>query len=410
MKFCRFDYAAFMLFCAYAVCSLLIPVVLVEVAQDLNFDLDKGGMSAGGILQLGRCATMVGAMLICGMLNTRFGLRRSLAFASVFMALGITLAAMSQWYWMLLVVLIVAGLGEGLVEGLATPFVGELHKDDEPGRYINITHSFWSVGIFVCIPLLGWLLSINVSWRWLCLTVALLALSPAVMLFIPGKKRIKSLEGVGSFDGAGALVKVWEILKNKQFWICFAAMFFAGGGEFGVTFWCASLLRLEYNASPFVGSLAAAVFSAGMMIARTSSGLLISQKNLPKLVMISAVVGAILSCFFYNINGLVPVMILLFLVGLASAPFWPSVQSYSVDRLPELDSTTLYIMLSCAGVPGCGVLSVVMGKAGDLWGLRAAFLIVPVCYILLAGLIAYDYFVCKGCKKMRSLSQETAGN
>ena len=103
-------------------------------------------------------------------------------------------------------------------------------------------------------------------------------------------------------------------------------------------------------------------------------------------------------------------MILLFFVGLASATFWPSVQSYSVDRLSELDSTTLYILLSCAGVPGCGVLSVVMGKVGDLWGLRTAFLVVPVCYILLAGLIAYDYFICKGRKNMRSLSQDTTGN
>lgn len=410
MKFCRFDYATFLLFCAYSVCSLIIPVVLVEVAQDLNFDLDKGGMSAGGILQLGRSATMVGAMLVCGMLSTRFGLRRSLASAAVFMALGITLAAMSQWYWMLLVVLIIAGIGEGLVEGLATPFVGELHKDNEPGRYINFSHGFWSVGIFACIPLLGWLLGCNISWRWLCLVVALGALIPAVMLFIPGKKRKPNLEGIGRFDGAGAVGKAWSILKNKQFWVFFAAMFFAGGGEFGVTFWCASLLRLEYNASPFVGSLAAAVFSAGMMIGRTGSGLLISQKNLPKLIMIFALIGAVLSCFFYNINGIVPVMILLFFVGLASAPFWPSVQSYSVDRLSELDSTTLYILLSCAGVPGCGVLSVVMGKVGDLWGLRAAFLVVPVCYILLAGLIAYDYFICKGRKNMRSLSQDTTGN
>ena len=82
MKFGRFDYAAFLLFMAYAVCSLIIPVVLVEVAQDLNFDLDKGGMSAGGILQAGRSATMVGAMFVCSMLACRFGLRKSLAMAA----------------------------------------------------------------------------------------------------------------------------------------------------------------------------------------------------------------------------------------------------------------------------------------------------------------------------------------
>ncbi len=402
MKFRRFDYAAFLLFMTYAVCSLIIPVVLVEVAKDLHFDLDKGGMSAGGVLQMGRSATMVAAMLVCSMCATRFGLRRSLAVAAIFMALGITLAACSQWYWMLLTVLIIAGIGEGLVEGLATPFVGELHKNDEPGRYINFTHGFWSIGIFICIPLLGWLSNCNISWRWLCLITAAATLVPALILFVKGKKPVECLEGTGRFDASGAVGHAWKILKNKYFWMFFAAMFVAGGGEFGVTFWSASLLRLEYNASPLLGGVATAVFSAGMMIGRTGSGLWVSQRNLPRLIMIAAVAGAILSIFFYSINGTIAVMVLLFFTGLASAPFWPSVQSYSVDRLPELDSTTVYILLSCAGVPGCGVFSMIMGKVGDMYGLRAAFMVVPVCYLILALIIACDYFLCNGRKKMSS--------
>ena len=403
MKFGRFDYAAFLLFCTYAVCSLIIPVVLVEVAKDLSFDLDKGGMSAGGILQMGRSATMVGAMFVCSMLACRYGLRRSLAVAALFMAAGITLAAMSQWYWMLLAVLVIAGIGEGLVEGLATPFVGALHRDDEPGRYMNFSHGFWSVGIFMCIPVLGWLLGRNVSWRGLCLIVAAGTLIPALMLFCPGKKRLERLEGTGRFDAAGAMSKALQIIKNKHFWLFFTAMFVAGGGEFGMTFWCAALLRLEYNAAPFTGALATAVFSGGMMLGRTSSGIFIKQRHLPILIISMALTGAVVCIFFYFISTIAGVMILLFFAGLASAPFWPSVQSYSVDRLHKLDSTTLYILLSCAGVPGCGVFSAVMGKVGDMWGLRAAFMVVPICYIILFALISLDYFALGGRKDMRSL-------
>lgn len=407
MKFGRFDYAVFLLFCTYAVCSLIIPVVLVEVAKDLSFDLDKGGMSAGGVLQVGRSATMVAAMVVCGMLSSRYGLRRSLAVAAVFMAVGITLAAMSQWYWMLLTVLIIAGIGEGLVEGLATPFVGALHKDDEPGRYMNFSHGFWSVGIFLCIPVLGWLLGMQISWRLLCLLVAAGTLIPAVMLFMPGKKRLDRLEGIGSFDAKGTVQKVGAILKSKHFWLFFAAMFVAGGGEFGMTFWSAALLRLEYNATPFIGAIATAVFSAGMMLGRVGSGILVKQNKLPVLIMSMAVAGAGVSIFFFFISTLAGVMTLLFFAGLTSAPFWPSVQSYSVDRLNKLDSTTLYILLSCAGVPGCGVLSVVMGKIGDMWGLKAAFLAVPVCYFILFAAIAFDYFFLQGRKQMRELAQSS---
>lgn len=404
MKFSRFDYAAFVLFVAYAVCSLIIPVVLVELARDLQFDLDKGGMSAGGLLQMGRSIPMVLSMCVCSMLGSKFGLRRSLATAAILMALGIMLAAMSQWYWMLLAVLVIAGLGEGLVEGLATPFVGELHRDDEPGRYINFSHGFWSVGIFLCIPVLGWLLGLDVSWRILCLSVALLTLVPGIMLFFPGRKKLARLEGCNRFDAAGAVGKAWAILKNRRFWLFFAAMFFAGGGEFGLTFWSATFLRLEFQAPALLGGVATAVFSCGMMLGRTGSGLFVRQYQLPVLIMIAALSGAVLSVLFFCVGSIAAVMGLLFVVGLASAPFWPSVQSYCVDRLPELDSTTLYILLSCAGVPGCGILSMAMGKVGDCWGLRAAFLLVPVCYLILLGLIAYDYYISKGRKNMRSLT------
>lgn len=408
MKFGKFDYAAFLLFCTYAICSLIIPVVLVEVARDLAFDLDKGGMSAGGVLQFGRSITMVGSMLICSMLASRYGLRRSLAAAAICMSCGIVFAAMSQWYWMLLAVLVVAGIGEGLIEGLATPFVGELHKGNETGKYMNISHGFWSVGIFVFIPLLGWLLGCNISWRILCVIVAVFTLVPAVILLYPDKNKFEQLEGKGRFDAAGAWKKVRDIAGCRQFWIFFMAMFVAGGGEYGATFWCASLLRLEYGAAPVFGGLATAVFSAGMMLGRTASGIFVRQKDLAILIIAAAAGGAVVTTFFYSVASVTGVMILLFFAGLFSAPFWPSVQCYSVDRLGHFDSTTLYIMLSCAGVPGCGVLSVVMGKMGDLWGLRTAFMAIPVCYVILAGLIFWDFYICKGKNKLSSLKDPQA--
>ncbi|MDP6060244.1 MAG: hypothetical protein QGH33_15190, partial [Pirellulaceae bacterium] len=77
---------------------------------------------------------------------------------------------------------------------------------------------------------------------------------------------------------------------------------------------------------------------------------------------------------------------------IASAPFWPSVQSYAADRLPTTDMTMLFILLSCAGVPGCAVLTWLMGYIGDRTGdLRVAFYLVPACYLTLAAIIGFDW-------------------
>ena len=155
MVFGRYDYAAFSCFIAYACCSLVVPVCLVQLAQSLGFPLGEGGKGAGGALQLGRSIPMVAAMLFCGFAAGRWGKVRSLGVAMVLMSVGIGLAAIAPAYGLLFAAVAVAGLGEGVVEGLATPVIQDLHIDDEPGRYINFSHSFWSVGVVGTVMLAG---------------------------------------------------------------------------------------------------------------------------------------------------------------------------------------------------------------------------------------------------------------
>ena len=83
---------------------------------------------------------------------------------------------------------------------------------------------------------------------------------------------------------------------------------------------------------------------------------------------------------------------LLFVAGVATAPFWPSIQSYATDRMPKNDTTMLFVLLSCAGVPGCGLFTWLMGVIGDRTGsLTNAFYLVPLCFFSLAALIAFDW-------------------
>ena len=62
-KLGRYDYATYMTYIAYSSCSVIVPVVLVEIAHTLNFPLESGGQGAGGALQIGRSLFMVLAMI-----------------------------------------------------------------------------------------------------------------------------------------------------------------------------------------------------------------------------------------------------------------------------------------------------------------------------------------------------------
>ena len=155
-------------------------MALCYISQTLGFPLEEGGLAAGGALQVGRAVPMVVSMVFCGFLAARHGMRKTQRFAVALLAVGILLAAAAPHYAVLFFALAVAGLGEGAIEGLATPFIQQLHED-EPSRYINLGHSFWSIGVLLATLAGGYLLGAGVNWRHVVGGVALLSI-PALLL------------------------------------------------------------------------------------------------------------------------------------------------------------------------------------------------------------------------------------
>lgn len=389
LKTGRYDYAAFCSFFCYSGCSFVLPVVMVELSRSLGFPLDSGGMGAGGMLHVVRSASMLTAMLLCGFLAGRVGKRISVGAAVLLMGGGIAAAAASGSYLVLTIVILAAGFGEGILEGLATPFVQCLHPD-ESGRYVNISHSFWSIGTFCCVLGIGALLDRGVGWRPIVGLTGALCLIPALLLLLPS--RTPYPESRAPQNGAALLRRSMEILRAPRFWLFFCCMFFAGGAEFCLTFWSASFIRLEFDPGAWAGGVGTAAIAAGMFAGRFTVGLAVGQKRLWHAVFAGALLGIpVLFMMTVLSSGMLPVLyLLLFLSGLCVGPFWPALQVYCTDRMPTLDPTLVFIYLSCAGIPGCGFFTWLMGAAGDCWGLKRAFLIEPGTLALLMILLTSE--------------------
>ncbi|MEI6432305.1 MAG: MFS transporter, partial [bacterium] len=263
MAFGRYDYASFLAYFAYAAGSVAVPIALVSVAHDLGFQLDNGGMAEGGALHLGRTASIVVAMLLCGFLAGRWGKRRSLGISILLMSFGIGMCALAPSYGVLFLAIAVAGIGEGVIEGLATPFVQDLHPE-EPGRYVNFSHAFWSIGVLATVLAAGALLSDGVSWRWVIGAIAVGAMIPALLFLLPDRSVNAYVEKNEALDGRTVWSHTRKILQTPLFWLFYAAMFVAGGGEFCVTFWCASYIQLNFSSSAWIGGVGTACFAAGM--------------------------------------------------------------------------------------------------------------------------------------------------
>lgn len=394
LAFTRYDVAAWLTFAAYASASLAVPVALKDIAADLDFPLAEGGMHLGGVLQLVRSFAMCLSMAASGFMAAQIGNRRTVGFALCLISAGIFLSALSPTYMALIPMLLIAGLGEGIVEGIGTPFVQDIHDRDQ-GQYMNIAHGFWSFGTLAMSLAAGVLLFSGVSWRVVLCVAAALGVPPILLVFLPARRPYpERSHGASSRDVAR---NVLRIARTPRFWLYFAAIFFAGGGEYCLTFWCASFVQLNFASTALMGAIGTAAFSAGMLAGRTAFGALVPQRHLKRLIVAVGVFGAAVSLlilpFARNFHLMPPAAVLpvlfliLFLCGIGSAPFWPSIQSLTVDRMPHLDSTMAFVILSCAGVPGCGFFTWLMGVAGDHAGLDRAFLLVPASYLAMTALV-----------------------
>ncbi|MCQ2379878.1 MAG: MFS transporter [Victivallaceae bacterium] len=395
LHFGRYDYAGYFAFIVYAMCSLAIPLVLVSMGKSLNFPLDKGGMAAGGLLHLFRSIALFASLLLCGMIGGRLGKRRTMGIAMLLIGTGVFLCSMSPVYSLLIPFLLVAGFGEGICEGMATPFVQDLHAD-APERYVNIAHSMWSVGIFFCVIIAGTLLSIGVSWRIILAICGLLGI-PSALLFLWKETPAGKYPESGHRDNPA---DIWRysvaIAKNGRFWTFCRGMSLGAGAEFCLPFWAAAYLELTFHASAMVAGSGTAAVAAGMFAGRAGFGFF-ARKAYLKHILLACSIGTI--PFVLLLATLKPelfpsqwvmfatLLAILFICGVGISPFWPTLQVYGVEQLPELDSTMLYIYFSAMGVPGCGFFTWIMGVVGDRFGLRGAYLMMPVTLIAYALII-----------------------
>lgn len=396
LRFGRYDFAAFAAFTAYAVCSFSLPLTLVAIGDSLGFPLDRGGMGAGGVLHLARSLAIIVTLLGCGLLAARFGKRIIMGSSMLVIGAGIVLAAFAPHYRVLLPALMLAGLGEGVCEGIATPFVQDLHPE-APERYVNLAHSFWSVGIAFAVVAVGGLLSLGCGWRPVLgvLGAGTLAVS---LIFLWRETPGREYPETGAPERRGAAGRLLrgefgKILREPRFWAASAAMFFGAGAEFGLTFWSAAYLELQFRTGAWTAGLGTGAIALGMFLGRTGFGYIARPGNL-KYILLGTGLGTIPVTVLLAVlrRGTMAdplffalLFLLLVLAGIGIAPFWPTTQVYGVTKMPHRDSTLLYICFSALGIPGCGFFAWLMGAAGDRFGLSGAIAVVPCCLVFFSA-------------------------
>ncbi|MFP4580886.1 MAG: MFS transporter [Candidatus Sumerlaeia bacterium] len=372
------DWACAMAFIAYSCVSVVTPICLLKMAEELHFNLAEGG-----VLEAGRTFLLVIILGLSGFAAAHWGKTRVIGFSLLLMGAGMIMYSMAPTYAMVLMAMGLAGLGSGMVEGLVNPLIQDLHPRDS-GRYLNLLNGFWSIGVLTTMLGVGELLTRGVSWRAIMVGAAVVCFfSGLLFLLLERRKHRRSAEAFRD-----TLRHTRHILGDPLAWLFMGAMFLAGGVEGGFTFWVASYVQIEFEALPRAGGIGTSCFAAGMIIGRFASGHFFRQHHLKALIISSALCGMAISIAIPFLPGLAGLYVMLFAAGLTVACFWPSLQSYAVDCLQK-DSTMIFILLSMGGIPGFGATVWLMGEIGDTRGLGRAFFIIPFMFATLAALMVF---------------------
>jgi fucose permease len=352
----------------YAIAAVALPICLVQLTRELGFSLTQAG-SLGFISSIEQFVFLV----FSGFIAARFGKIRVLKVSLLILALGLILFTQISSYMITVLIILIMGMGYAFLEALLTPLVEDLYPEDN-GSKQNLLHSFWPIGVLISTLVVGELLSLGISWRWIFAGISVGVL--IVYLFYPSENESKLTRNQIDFN------HIKNIIKQPKFLIMGLALFFAGGVEGALIFWLASYIQLNMGGLPSAGGIGTAIFALGMFIGRVGTSRLAAWFSLKQILKTAAFLGIISGCSFFYADQINMVYLSVFISGLMIAGLWPSIQTYTVRVLP-LDPTFIMILLSCFGIMGFSTATLFMGIIGDAIGLRISFIIVPVYQALL---------------------------
>ena len=376
LKPTRLDITASLGMFAYSSSVVTTPIILVKISEELSF-----GLADGGGIEAVRAGFLLAILVASGTAAARFGKIATLAAGGAILAAGLFLYALAPAYIAILGAVVLVGLGGGILEALLNPLIADEHPEDS-GRYLNLVNAFFSIGVLTAVLVVGDLLSRGVSWRLLVAGVGIPALLCAVLFGMFGRSRSQARTGV-AHPRINIRSETKAIVKSRPFWLYAVAMFCGGGAEGAFTFWSATYVQVHFQTLARGGAFATAAFAGGMAIGRLLFGRFVHQNGLRTLIIVSAVIGVGVSLVAWAATGAGAFYAVIFFAGLSIACFWPSIQSHAATTVRQ-DPTVLFILLSCAGIPGFGLTSWIMGIVAEATDLRTSLLVIPALLVVLA--------------------------
>jgi fucose permease len=205
---------------------------------------------------------------------------------------------------------------------------------------------------------------VSIYWIFACGT--------AIMAIFLAMLRLPVVERTAD-ESAGTLAAYAALLRRPVTWLYFLCIVAYVGSEQGTADWISQFLLRYHGYDPHVTGAAAVSYFWGLLTAGCLIGMLLLKVYDSRRVLIGFSLGALL---MLSLALFAPAQVSLLAfpcIGLFASIMWPTLVSLALNSVPAHHGPFAGIL--CTGIMGGALLPLLIGRLGDLYGLRTGMLL-----------------------------------
>ena len=360
---------------------LTFGIVLTTLGSVLPSVIERFGIdkAQAGALFLLMTLGILPASLVFGPMVDRYGYREILFAATALVIVGLEGIAFAPSIGWLRVALPIIGFGGGIINGGTNALVADI-SSGERGANLNLLGVFFGAGA-AGVPFVLAVLTRSFSESALIAGVGALVIVPLIVIGVTRFPAPKQPQGFPLTAAAG-------LLRDPLLLLMAFMLFLQSGVELTVGGWASTFVKEELAVAAGSALVLLSIYWLGMLLARAALGSILRRASHFRVLYASLAIALAGAAFLLTTHSVAFATIGVFLLGAGFGAMFPTVLGFIGDRYSNLSGTAFSVAIAIALFGGT-ILPYVTGVLGGRYGMRQAFVIVPMALIVLSVLLGF---------------------
>ncbi|MCS7233268.1 MAG: MFS transporter [Synergistetes bacterium] len=362
---------AFLIFIAVLGVGIVIPVLPIYATE-----FGATGLEVGIVFSILSLSRLIGVIFV-GSVADRYGKKKFIVFGLLIYLLSSVLYVYAKTLLDLIGIRLLQGLGSSMIVPLAMAYIGEMSPVGKEGLYMGIANTAFFLGLSGGPFISGLLVKkwgINAAfWGMTSFTAIALVLA---MFFVPSSNN--SFTKSKDMDLLAILKLIFR--EKTYFSLCFIGFAMDISRAILMTFFplIAHLKGIEYDEIGII----VGIFLGVTALVQGPLGRLTDKFSKKKIILIANILYSILMFLVPYFNSYHVLLFVMLIIGITAGAAYPALAAIMTELGRNKGMAKTMSLLQIANSAGMFVGPIISGKAQDLFGLSAPFVVSSIFIVL----------------------------